>query len=256
MAAGFSEAKSIGFASYDQPSYSLFSGAKPQERSQKERPDKGTNRAKRFDAPKKGEPYPWPSMAVARKLDAPEAGRRWRSYYEKTEMHARRIGRAVGFRNIRCELIGQTELHNALIERYPDVAHDPNEHRRNQTVRKFTTQLNAILELLQRDSFDTPTEELWSPLIYEVGEQEGVGPNGIGITLLDSSHSYARASRLLVERVATDMQLNPVHFNPQTEPRVLLIDTHPLPVEGLHFSLPKDMPIDMPFKAPRAYTPL
>jgi hypothetical protein len=252
MAAGFSEAKPIGFAAHAQPSYSFARYLDGDNRvSLREKP---TPRARRFDAPKTtAQLYPWPGMVVVRKIDAPEANKRWRPYYEKVESSARRIGRAVGYRNIRCELVTQAELHSALNEYYADAAHDPIDSRRNGIADKFIGKLNGLLEQMQKDTFDTKEEELWTPLIFEVGEQEGVGPNGIGVSLVDENHSFARASTMVVDRLTNGLGLNPVHFRPSTEPRILFVDTSPLPVDGLRYSLPKDMPIDLPLKAPRAY---
>lgn len=218
-------------------------------------------RAKRYDASKqRPETYPWPDMIVSNLINKSEAGSEWRTFDKILEVRARSIGRTVGLKNFQCVIIPMRELHDAMDERHVSAVRDPNPKRRRRIAQETLGNINGIIEDLaneeQHQSWVSASDEptfLWMPGYVRVGRQEGCGPNGIGVTLEEEDIFEQRKNRL-VSRVCRELGFNPVHFTSLEQPVVGMVDTSPLPVDRLHFSLPP-MPIDMPFRAVRAYGP-
>jgi len=287
--------RAIGFASYARPNYGLSQYMGTQETEKKTEPGKRQRPPKHIRDKKTDiTTYPWPDISVERRINAPEAGRRWSQFGADAEHRARNIGRAVFWKQLKCSLITPKEMNDALTEVHGSIARDPNDGRRKAKAQDIAAKANRFIahlaleqdraerfvELAESSDLrqraldpDNPaweialaeqalsendpkpqTASLWIPGNFEVGQQEGVGPNGIGFSLDDTDGRLADGRRELVSGICRVLSLNQEHFTAAEDwkPHVLVVDTSPLPVDGLVFTLPR-MPLDMPLKAPRAY---
>lgn len=95
---------------------------------------------------------------------------------------------------------------------------------------------------------------LWQSRMFEVSAQEGYGKYGIGLAMRETGY-YSVRRELIGELCSSQgLNFNPLHFKDDLGPVVQLLDTYPLPADGLKYTLPgRGMPADLLAQAPRAF---
>ena len=165
---GFSahESSKPGFAqyagrttSYARPSVGFASAVKAYEEAEaaREMAENAAMKARRKKRPHRSErpvkeAYRFPDITVGRKIDMSEA-RAWRDYPQKLEMrnHGWKMGSMIALRAVTCVYFTPDEMNSALTERYKDIAHDPNDARRDRKAREICLDVTAEIQNMRRE---------------------------------------------------------------------------------------------------------